>query len=80
MVYAFSAGRLDMTEPALNPPCACPECSAFGRDTHTEQQGWWHDEPVDPHAGLGFLRMALWLLILIPLSEAWTAFRNWRKN
>ena len=69
-----------MLDTPLNPLCACPECSAFGRDTHSEQQDWWHVEPQDPHARIGFLRMALWLLILIPLHEAWTKFRQWRKN
>lgn len=45
-----------------------------------DPQDWWHEEPADPHAGLSFLRMALWVLILIPLHEAWRAIRNWRKK
>ena len=57
-------------------PCACPTCSALGRDTHGEQQDWWHDEPEDPHAGLTLLSMALWVLILIPLHQAWIAIKS----
>lgn len=45
-----------------------------------DPQDWWHEAEPDPLAGLGLPRMALWLLILIPLHEAWCAIRNWRKK
>lgn len=44
-------------------------------DLH-DPQDWWHVEPADPHAGLGFLRMALWVLVLIPLLETWSTLKT----
>ena len=73
-------------------PCPCPECSAFGRDTHADPltshgalpdpYDWFHEyEPEGPHFNSAF-GCLLGLIALVPLLTiiAWQSLRaRWQR-